>query len=73
MRYSFGMDRRNALLFLVPTMYVIASGDRHYVGEAYCKLKFRDVDEYDVKRQVVWGTIPRQRTAMPILLEFSTP
>ena len=36
MRYSFGMDRRNALLFLVPTMYIIADGDRHYVGEAYC-------------------------------------
>ena len=73
MRYTFGMDRRNALLFLVPTMYVIAQGDHHYVGESYCKLNFRDVDEYDVKRQVVWGTIPRQRTAMPVLLEFSTP
>jgi len=73
MRYSFGMDRRNALLFLVPTMYIIADGDRHYVGEAYCKVKFRDADEYDVKRQVVCGTIPRQRTAMPAMLEFSTP
>lgn len=73
MRYSFGMDRRNALLFLVPTMYVIAAGDRHFVGESYCKLKFRDADEYDVKRQIVCGTIPRQRTAMPAMLEFSTP
>ena len=73
MRYSFGMDRRNALLFLVPTMYVVAAGDRHFVGESYCKLKFRDADEYDVKRQIVCGTIPRQRTAMPAMLEFSTP
>ena len=73
MRYSFGMDRRNALLFLVPTMYVIADGDRHFVGESYCKLTFRDADEYDMNRQVVWGTIPRQRTAMPAMLEFSTP
>ena len=73
MRYTFGMDRRNALLFLVPTMYVIADGDRHFVGESYCRLSFRDADEYDMKRQVVWGTIPRQRTAMPAMLEFSTP
>jgi len=73
MRYTFGIDRRNALLFLVPTMYVIAQGDHQFVGESYCKLSFRDVDEYDVKRQVVWGSIPRQRTAMPVLLEFSTP
>ena len=73
MRYSFGMDRRNALLFLVPTMYIIADGDRHFVGESYCRLSFRDADEYDMKRQVVWGTIPRQRTAMPAMLEFSTP
>ena len=73
MRYSFGMDRRNALLFLVPTMYVIADGDRHFVGESYCRLKFRDADDYDMKRQVVCGTIPRHRTAMPAMLEFSTP
>ena len=52
---------------------IIADGDRHFVGESYCKLSFRDADEYDVKRQVVCGTIPRQRTAMPAMLEFSTP
>jgi hypothetical protein len=73
MRYSFGLDRRNALLFLVPTMYVLAKGDRHYVGESYCKIAFREADEYDIKRQVVCGTIPRHRTAMPAMLEFSTP
>ena len=73
MRYTFGMDRRNALLFLVPTMYVIADGDRHFVGESYCRLSFRDADEYDMKRQVVCGTIPRQSTAMPAMLEFCTP
>ena len=31
MRYGFDIDKRNALLFLVPTMYVIAKGDRNYV------------------------------------------
>ena len=73
MRYNFEMDKRNVLLFLVPTMYVIADGEKKFVGESYCKLRFRDVGDYDLQRQVVCGTIPRQRTAMPPMLEFSTP
>ena len=73
MRYGFDIDKRNALLFLVPTMYVIAKGDRHYVGESYCRVQFRDKYDNDIHRQVVWGTIPRQRTAMDYMVEFSTP
>ena len=73
LRYNFNMDRRNVLLFLVPTMYIIAEGDRNFVSESYGKLKFRDVDDYDLQRQVVCGTIPRQRMAMPPVLEYSTP
>ena len=73
MRYVFGMDKRNFLLWLVPTMYAIADGDRQYIGESYCRVRFRDVDDYEVRRQIVCGTIPRHRTAMPPLLEFTTP
>ena len=73
MRYSFGADRRNFTLFLVPTMYVIAKGERQYIGESYCKMRFRDIDDYDLKRQIVCGTIPRQHMAMPALLESITP
>jgi len=73
MRYSFSTERRNVLLFLVPTMYVLAKGDRDYIGESYCKLKFRDIYDYDQQRQVVCGTIPRNRTAMPAMLEYITP
>ncbi len=73
MRYGFDIDKRNALLFLVPTMYVIAKGDRNYVGESYCKVQFHDKHIKRINRQVVWGTIPRQRTAMDYLVEFSTP
>lgn len=73
MRYGFDIDKRNALLFLVPTMYVIAKGDHNYVGESYCKVQFRDKYDNRITRQVVWGTIPRQRTAMDYMVEFSTP
>ena len=41
--YSFGSKRRNVLLFLVPTMYSIAKGDKQYAGESYCKVKFRGI------------------------------
>lgn len=71
--YDFKTEKRNPLLFLVPTMYVIAKGDRQYIGESYCKIKFRDIDDYSLQRQVVCGTIPRQRTAMPALFESITP
>ena len=73
MRYTFDTNRRNATLFLVPTMYAIAKGDRQFVGESYCKIKFRDVNDYDVKRQVVCGTIRRNRTVMKTLFQFMTP
>ena len=71
--YGFKTERRNPTLFLVPTMYVIAKGDRQYVGESYCKVKFQNLDKYDLQRQVVSGTIPRQRTAMPAMLQSITP
>ena len=73
LRYSFKNERRNFTLFLIPTMYVIAHGDHQFIGESYCKAKFRNLDDYDLQRQVVSGTIPRQRTAMPYLLRSVTP
>ena len=73
LRYGFSAERRNFTLFLVPTMYVIAKGDRQYIGESYCKMTFKDIDEFDIKRQVVCGTIPRQRTAMPAMFRYMTP
>lgn len=73
LRYTFDVARRNPTLFLVPTMYVIAEGDRQFISESYCKLRFRDFGDYDLQRQVVSGTIPRQNTAMPPILEMFTP
>lgn len=73
MVYKFNVERRNALLTLVPSMHSIARGNRHFVGEAYCKLKYGKDNKYDLQRQVVWGTIPRNRKVMPAMLEFMTP
>ena len=73
LRYTFSTLRRNATLFLVPTMYTIAKGARHYIGESYGKITFRDVNDYDYNRQLISSTIPHQRIAMPTIFEYATP
>lgn len=73
MTYTFKTNRRNPTLFLVPTMYSIAKGEKEFVGEAFYKMKFRNAFKYDLKRQVVCGTIPHNRTVMPNMLQYMTP
>ena len=71
--YSFTSERRNPLLFLIPTMYSIARGDRRYIGEVYGKQTFRTITDYDLHRQVFCGTIPHHRRVMPAIFELQTP
>ena len=73
MRYTYGTDRRNPTLFLVPTMYTIARGEREFIGESYCRMRFRDINDYDLQRQVVCGTIPRNRLTMSAMVRYLTP
>lgn len=70
---TFKTNRRNPTLFLVPTMYSIARGEREFVGEAYYKMKFYDNFKYDTRRQVVCGTIPHNRTVMPTMFDYIAP
>ncbi len=71
--FTFNTKRRNPTLFLIPTMYSIAKGDREFVGEAYYKIKFHDAFKYDIHKQVVCGTIPRNRSVMPNMFEYIAP
>ena len=70
---TFNCWKRNATLWLVPTMYSIAEGDRLFIHESYNKVTFNDVHVYDVQRQAVSSTIRHNRQAMPTLVEFLTP
>ena len=65
--------RRNPLLYLVPSMYSIARGQRNFVSESYFKVKYLDNEHVDVNRQVICGTIPHNREALPILYELMKP
>ena len=73
LRYTFGSQRRNPTLYLVPTMYTIAKGERDYIGESYCRIKYTTPSDYDLHRQVVCGTIPRNRFTMSAMVRYITP
>lgn len=72
-RYNFRVIRRNPTLLFVPTMYYIAKGRRNYVGETYGKVKFSDVNKFDLKRQVYTSTVPHQSRAMTTMWQYVTP
>ena len=73
MKLRFSIKRRNVLLYLVPTMYSIARGDRDYVSESYCKLTYHNAHDFNIRRQAICGTIPHHRNVMPMLFEMITP
>ncbi len=73
MSYTFKVNRRNPTLFLIPTMYSIAKGDREFVGESYYKMRFHNAFQYDIRRQVLCGTVPHNRSVMPSIFEYATP
>ena len=72
---SYGIDikRRNFLLWLIPSMYSIAHGDKQFAGEFYGKLKFYDLYNHDLIQQVKYGTIYHYREPMPALFDLLTP
>ena len=72
-KYRFNVEKRNFTLQLIPTTYVLAEGPREYIREAYSKTIFTDVHKFDIKSQVLSGTIHKNRRAMPTLVDFMTP
>ena len=73
LKYSFFTDKRNFTIFLIPHMYSIAKGDRAYVGESYCRMIYKDLNDYELKRQVSVGNIAHYSKALPTVLELLTP
>ena len=73
MRYKFNVERRNPTLWLIPTMYVMAKGEREYLRESYNDVTYINHHQIDVNRQLLSGTISHNRRAMPTLLDLMTP
>ena len=72
-KYRFNVEKRNFGLWLIPTTYVLAKDPREYIREAYSKTMFTDVHNFDIKSQVLSGTIRKNRRAMPTLIDYMTP
>ncbi len=69
----YNVERRNPILWLIPTMYVLADGDRECIRESYKNANIINGHDIDVKQEVVSGTIRSNRRAIPTLSELITP
>ena len=72
-KIRYNVERRNAILWLIPSMYVLAKDPREYIRESYNKVKFKNAHEFDISNQLLTGTIRKNRKAMPVLIEYATP
>lgn len=70
-KFRYNVEKRNPILWLIPSMYVMAKDEREYIRESYSKVKFNNAHEYDITSQVQAGTI--SRSTMPTLLDYMTP
>lgn len=72
-RYNFMTLRRNPTLYLVPSMYKLAHGERNYVGETYGYFTRMKNGKYLMQKQVTAGTIAHYRKAMPTVIDLMLP
>ncbi len=88
LKYNYHTQRRNLILFFIPTMYTIAKGDRDYSGETFGKIRFSDdgednfgflrrgsrgISPYEIEQLVVSGNARNHKRTMPRLLKFIMP
>lgn len=71
--FTMNVSRRNVLLWLVPTMYSVAHGDKVYIGEFYGKARYDAQDRLQLITQVKYGTIPHFRKPIPALYDMLAP
>ena len=73
-RHHVSTIKRNKLLITIPTMYRLArSENKEFVGESYSRITFRGTADYEEKRQVAVGTVPRHKQTLPTMLDMLTP
>lgn len=73
MKHLYQTNRRNFTLWLIPHMYTIADGKRQFVSERYSRMHYYGLNEMEDDQQVYHTTIPRNRTTMSVLDDFSVP
>ena len=73
LKLRFNVERRNPTLWIIPSMYSLAKGERQYLRETYNKIEYTNIHDYDIIGQVKAGTIRHNRNAMPTLMDLITP
>ncbi len=72
-RFYFKTDKRNIMLTAIPTMHVIAKGNREFSGETYNDILVKDGVLLQTIRRLNVGTIPRYRNTMPTMVKYLMP
>lgn len=73
MRYTLNTERRNFTMFLVPTLYAFAKGDRLYISEIYGRTDIEDSHTFTTKPQIISNTIPHDRQVSEVFMDYLTP
>ncbi len=72
-KFRYKVEKRNPILWIIPSMYVMARDPREYIRESYSKVMFKNAHDYKITNQALTGTIRHNLKAMPTLLDYMTP
>lgn len=73
-RATLRVEKRNAILKLVPSAYVVTRGkEREYVSEAYDKIKINGLADYNIQQLMRLTTIPHRKHPIPNFGRYLTP
>lgn len=73
MKYHFDIEKRNPTLFLVPSLYTIAKGNRHYFGEVYGTIRNDTLGDTHLNELLKLSTIGSSSRTMPVMLDYINP
>lgn len=73
LKYHFDIEKRNPTMFLVPSLYTIAKGDRHYFGEIYGTLHNDTLGRSHISNQLRISTIDSNSKTMPVMFDYINP
>lgn len=73
-RSTVRVERRNPVLMLVPTAYVISHGkQRQYLSEVYSKITLKNYDDFVTQPLLRITTIPHRKRTMSTFSKYLTP
>lgn len=73
LKYHFDIEKRNPTMFLVPSLYTIAKGNRHYFGEIYGTIHNDTLGKSHINNLLRVSTISGNSKTMPVMLDYINP